>query len=252
MTSKIKASCVSSPPCTGRPRRIGCLIFISDFPQKSPTFSGSFPERDLQLRHCMNLRQPVEYRALSIWRLTNAHTDTQTHTHTCIIMKTYASTNWGRYSEHINIETYACEEFVTHQRWGIIKLIHMWTHTHFLSYIHTHTHKYTQDQKLTPQRSRAGVRDTSTLKQYHNTNTHTHSNTLQKKHTHALHIYIYICVYIRVTFSSAIWGGIRDQLIFRHTTTQIHTNTQTHTNTHGTHTVFGTCQFGILKHTHTF
>jgi len=44
---------------TGWRRPIGCLIFRSQCPQKSPIISGSFAERDTNLRHPMGLRHPV-------------------------------------------------------------------------------------------------------------------------------------------------------------------------------------------------
>jgi len=40
-------------------RPIGCHILIGHFPQKSRIISGSFAERDLQLRHPMHLRHTV-------------------------------------------------------------------------------------------------------------------------------------------------------------------------------------------------
>jgi len=35
---------------TGWPRPVGCLIFLGHFLQKSPIISGSFAERDIQLK----------------------------------------------------------------------------------------------------------------------------------------------------------------------------------------------------------
>ena len=53
--------CVHARVCacviTGWRRRIGCLLCIGHFPQKSPTIIGSFPNNDL--RHPMGLRHPV-------------------------------------------------------------------------------------------------------------------------------------------------------------------------------------------------
>ena len=37
-------------PGAGRRRRIGCLILIGHFPQKSPRINGAFAERDRQLK----------------------------------------------------------------------------------------------------------------------------------------------------------------------------------------------------------
>ena len=42
--------CAWYTTCTGWRRLIGSLVFIGHFPQKSPLFSGSFMENDLQLR----------------------------------------------------------------------------------------------------------------------------------------------------------------------------------------------------------
>jgi len=42
--------CVKCNYCSGWPRPIGCLIFIGHGLQKSPINSGSFEERDLQLK----------------------------------------------------------------------------------------------------------------------------------------------------------------------------------------------------------
>jgi len=48
-TSQLQ-QCLSLEESTGWRRLIGSPIFIGHFPQKSPIFSGSFVENDLQLR----------------------------------------------------------------------------------------------------------------------------------------------------------------------------------------------------------
>ena len=47
---QLKASYVSSPPCTGWCGVIGCLIFLGHFRQKSPIVRGSFAKNDVQLK----------------------------------------------------------------------------------------------------------------------------------------------------------------------------------------------------------
>ena len=157
-------------------RVIWCLIFIGNFPPKSPIISGSFAKMTCNLRHPMSLRLPVQCNLMR-WRTflimfqlctafdtrTLTHLHAHTHAHTNVILTNVHDTHYSTPNMH------------TSRRRS-----YMYTKTHTC----THAHRHTQTQTRTHARTHAHTHN------YTHINTHTHSqtctHTVKHAHTHTI------------------------------------------------------------------
>jgi len=131
--------------------RLGCLILIGHFPQKSPVISGSFAKRirylaallrkeTCNLRHLMHLRHHVLASTIKLFTFTPQIGLLATHTHAH--MHTYVHT-------HKHIQTYIHTYTHTHTfdshiigDYGLAIYIYTHTHSHTLSHTHIHIHTH--------------------------------------------------------------------------------------------------------------